>query len=88
MTGGTLAPIELSPELTDCPVAFGDDVVGVDRLQIHLAGLDEVGVAEIGVRLERLLQRDADGVLDEARLEVGMLDHEQLVGPLEQLVDR
>ena len=88
MTGGTLAPVELSAELADCPVAFGDDVVGVDRLQVHLAGLDEVGVAEIGVRLERLLQRDADGVLDEARLEVGMLDHEQLVGPLEQLVDR
>ena len=38
--------------------------------------------------LERLLQRDADGVLDEARLEVRVLDDEQLVGALQQLVDR
>ena len=60
----------------------------VDRLQVHLARPDEVVVREVGVRLERLLQRDAHRVLDEARLEVRVLDDEQLVGPLEQLVDR
>ena len=33
-------------------------------------------------------QRDPHRVLDEARLQVRVLDHEQLVGPLQQLVDR
>ena len=44
-------------------------------------------MGELGVRAERLAQRDAHGVLDEAGLEVRVLDDEQLVRPLEQLVD-
>ena len=40
------------------------------------------------VAVERLLERDADRVLDEARLEVCVLDDEELVGALQQLVDR
>ena len=49
---------------------------------------EEVAVVERRVGLERLLQRHADGVLDEPGLEVRVLDDEQLVGPLEELVDR
>ena len=38
--------------------------------------------------VEDALERDAHRVLDEARLQVRVLDDEQLVGPLEELVDR
>src|SRR5205814_6628588 len=44
-------------------------------------------VVECGVAVERRLEGDPDGVFDEPGLEVCMLDDEQLVGPLEQLVD-
>ena len=60
----------------------------VDRLEVHLARVEEVRVGEIRVLLERRLQSDAHGVLDEARLQVRMFDDEELVRPLQQLVDR
>jgi hypothetical protein len=60
----------------------------VDRLQVHLAGEEKIAVGERGIRVERPLQRQPHGVFDEARLEVRMLDDEELVRPLEQLVDR
>src|SRR5262249_2812173 len=60
----------------------------VDRLEVDLAREEEVAVVELGVLGERLAQRDADGVLDEARLEVRVLDDKGLVGPLQELVDR
>ena len=37
--------------------------------------------------VERRRERETNGVLDEARLQVRVLDDEQLVGPLQQLVD-
>ena len=48
----------------------------------------EVVVVELGERVERALSASAHGVLDEARLQVRVLDDEELVGPLQQLVDR
>ena len=60
----------------------------MDRLQVHLPRQQEVVVAELGVGRQRVAQGDANGVLDEARLQVRVLDDEQLVGPLQQLVDR
>src|SRR5207244_7204254 len=60
----------------------------VDRLQVDLAREEEVTVVELRVRRERLAERDADGVLDEARLEVRVLDDEELVRPLQELIDR
>ena len=44
--------------------------------------------ARSGHRLEGALEREPDGVLDEAGLQVRVLDDEELVGPLQQLVDR
>ena len=44
--------------------------------------------ASPGPRSSRLFERDAHGVLDEARLEVRVLDDEELVGPLEELEHR
>mgnify|MGYP003693922279 CR=1 FL=1 len=41
-----------------------------------------------GIRVEHALEGDPDRILDEARLEMRVLDHEQLVGPLQELVDR
>ena len=70
------------------PSRSASDVVVVDRLEVDLAREHEVAVGEVGQRLERALEREADGVLDEARLQVRVLDDEQLVGPLQQLVDR
>ena len=49
---------------------------------------DEVAVVEPGQLVEDALERDAYGVLDEPRLQVRVLDDEQLVRPLEELVDR
>ncbi len=69
-------------------MALGHDLVGVDRLEIDLSREDEVAVAEPGKLVQHALERDAHRVLDEARLQVRVLDHEQLVGPLEELVDR
>ena len=61
----------------------------VDRLEVHLARVDEVALAELApVPLEDAPDHDADRVLDEAGLEMRVLDDEQLVGPLEQRVDR
>ena len=64
------------------------DVVRVDRLEVHLRAKQEVAVVELRVGRERVAQRDPHRVLDEARLQVGVLDDEELVGPLQQLVDR
>ena len=82
------APLELGAELADRAVALRDHVVGVDRLQVDLARPEEVGVARgRGTRSSAACSACAHGVLDEARLKVGVLDDEQLVGALEQLVD-
>ena len=60
----------------------------MDRLEVDLAREDEVAVGQIRQRLERALHRQPDRVLDEARLQVRVLDDEELVRPLQQLVDR
>ena len=80
--------LELAPDLADRPVPLGEHVVGVDRLQVDLAREEEVGVVEARIAVDDALEREAHGVLDEARLQMGVLDDEQLVRPLEQLVDR
>ena len=79
---------ELRAQLADRAVALGNDLVRVDRLEVQLAREHEVGVVELGQLVEHALERDAHRVLDEARLQVRVLDDEELVGPLQQLVDR
>ena len=87
-SGPCAPPASSRAQLADRPVALGDDLVRVDRLEVHLPREHEVAVVEIGQLVEHALQRDAHGVLDEARLQVRVLDDEELVGPLQQLVDR
>src|SRR5207244_4383925 len=53
-----------------------------------LAREDEVAVVEARVGVEDALEREPHGVLDEPWLEVRVLDDEELVGPLQELVDR
>ena len=60
----------------------------MDGLQVDLPRPEEVAGVQRRIGLERVLERDPYRVLDEARLEVCMLDDEQLVRPLQQLVDR
>src|SRR6266545_5149346 len=60
----------------------------MDRLEVELACQQEVRVLELLVALERRVQRDPYRVLDEARLQVCVLDDEELVRPFQQLVDR
>src|SRR5580765_7253965 len=60
----------------------------MDRLEVELARQDEVIVVQLGVALEGRLERDAHRVLDEARLQMRVLDDEELVRPLQELVDR
>ena len=60
----------------------------VDRLEVDLAREDEVVVGEPRHLVQQALEGDANGVLDEPRLQVRMLDHEQLVGTLEELEHR
>ena len=60
----------------------------VDRLEVDLLREQEVVVVELRKRVERVAERVAHGVLDEAGLEVRVLDDEQLVRPLQQVVDR
>ena len=59
----------------------------MDRLEVHLAGQDEVVVRQVGVAVERALDHEPHRVLDEAGREVGVLDDEELVRALEELVD-
>jgi glycerol-3-phosphate acyltransferase PlsY len=80
--------LELGAQLAGRAVTLGDHVVSVNRLQVHLAREQEVAVAEPGVGRQGVAQRDPHGVLDEARLQMRVLHDEQLVGPLQQLVDR
>ena len=69
-------------------VTLGEDVVSVDRLEVELSGEDEVAIVEARAASRARAERDPHRVLDEARLQVGVLDDEELVGPLQQLVDR
>jgi hypothetical protein len=62
--------------------------VGVDRLEVDLPCEDEVAVGQARHRLERAPDREPDRVLDEAGLQVRVLDDEELVRTLQQLVDR
>src|SRR5207245_9331954 len=78
------AGLEFRAQLADCAEALGENVVRVDRLQVDLSRVDEVLGRELGVALERRGERDADGVLHEARLQVRMLDDEQLVRTLQK----
>ena len=59
----------------------------VNRLEVQLLGEHEVDVVERGIARRGRLQRVAHGVLDEPRLQMRMLDDEQLVGALQQLED-
>ena len=85
---GRRGAAELGAELADRAPALRDHVVVVDRLEVPLTREHEVAVVEAGHRREQLLERDADGVLDEARMPMRLLDDVQLVGPLQELVDR
>ena len=87
-SGPCAAAGELGTQLADRAVALGHDLVRMDRLEVELAREHEVVVREVGELVEDALQRDADGVLDEARLQVRVLDDEELVRALQQLVDR
>jgi RNA polymerase primary sigma factor len=82
-----LAALDLRAEIAESPVALGDDVVAVDRLEVLLAGQDEGPGRQIAVALDDLAHHLPHAVLDETRLGVGLLDHGELVGPLHQLVD-
>src|SRR5215211_2438348 len=79
---------EISAQLAHRAVPLGHDVVAVDRLEVDLAREQEVAVGEAREALEGPRERCADGVLDEARPQVRVLDDEELVWALEQLVDR
>src|SRR5205085_11887012 len=56
--------------------------------EVQLLREQEVAVVEARIAVDRRLQREPHRVLDEPRLEVRMLDDEELVGTLEQLVYR
>ena len=47
-----LAGVQLAAQLAEQPEALGDDVVLVDRLEVLLAGRDEVVVAEVVQRVD------------------------------------
>src|SRR5919106_2620522 len=79
---------ELAAQLADGAESLRDDVVRVDGLEIHLLGEQEVCVVELGQRLERVTQRVPDRVLHEPRLQVRVLDDEELVWTLQEVVDR
>src|SRR3954451_570427 len=83
-----LAARELPAQLADRPEPLGQDVVVVDRLEVDLAGEDEVVVGQLSVALESALHHQADRILDEPGREVRVLDDEELVRALEELVDR
>jgi hypothetical protein len=85
---GRLGRAQLGAQLANRALALGEHVVGVDRLEVHLARVEEVCVCEIRQGVERALEREPHRVLDEPWLQVCVLDDEQLVGPLQQLVDR
>src|SRR5205809_3473395 len=59
----------------------------VNGLEVHLACEQEVGAPERRIGVERASEREPNRVLDEARLEMRVLDDEELVGAFEQLVD-
>ena len=88
MACGAHGAVELGAQLADRAGALRDHVVPVDRLEVHLLREEEVAVVELAVAVERLLEREAHRVLDEPRLKVRVLDDEELVGSLQQLVDR
>ncbi len=68
-------------------MAFGDDVVLVDRLEVLLARGDETAAVEVAEPLDRAGDHLAHAVLDEARAGVRLFDDRDLVAPLHQLVD-
>jgi hypothetical protein len=85
---GRRGAVELGAELADRSLALREDVVRVDRLEVDLPGEEEVAVLEVRHRVEGALERDPHRVLHEPRLQMCVLDDEELVGPLQELVDR
>ena len=82
-----LARAQLAAQVADQPVALGDDVVLVDRLEVLLARHHEGVVVDIVVGGGDAAHHLAHAVLDEARPAMGLLDHGLLVGALHQLED-
>jgi hypothetical protein len=78
---------ELAAKLPDRPEALGEDLMVVDRLEVHLACEHEVIVVELVVSVERALDHEADRVLHEPWRKMRVLDDEELVRALEKLVD-
>ena len=64
---------------------LGQHVVVVDGLEVDLAREQEAAIGEVRVALHRARHHQPYRVLDEAGMQVGLLDDEQLVGALEQL---
>ena len=87
MTRECLAVVELGAKLANRSEPFRDHVVVVDRLEVQLPREQEICVVE-RVGLERSAECQPDGILDEPCVGVGLLDDVELVGPLEQTVDR
>ena len=66
--------VSSASDLRELAGALGDDVVAVDRLEVLLAGEDEVAAVEVGVGGGEPADHLADAVLDEAGVGVGLLD--------------
>ena len=89
LTGAGSPAGDLAAELADRAAALGEDVVVVDRLEVDLAREQRSRRRRAPVASSSsALERDAHGVLDEPRLEMGVLDDEELVGALEELEHR
>ena len=80
------AVAQLAPELAEQPERFGERIVLVDRLVVHLGRADERLVGEVGVHVERAREDPAHDVFDELRIVMRFVDDEELVRPLEQIV--
>ncbi len=76
-----------SADLGESAEPLGDDVVLVDRLEVHLAGLHERRVVQGRERLDDAANHLSDAVLDEPGSPVRLLDDVSLVRALHQLVN-
>ncbi len=79
--------VDLAAKLRQQAVAFGDNVVLVDRLEVLLARRDEACAIQLWKAGDDARDHLPYAVLDEARMGVGLFDDRDLVGALHQLVD-
>ena len=75
--------VEAIAQLAEGAVVLGVGIVSMDAFEVLLAGHHESSIGQSAVEIEGQPQHLSHHILDKARIAVGLVDHEELVGAFE-----